>query len=277
MGELDGAYFNLWGWSSCFKSDCLQCSACVENIQPKSHLFAWLFHLPHWLQWLLSLNLEDLALFLVSGVPHEGQWQFSALGKLTQSAYHTTALGPPSSTTPVSQEPDVQSTLNKHLGSGWKCSHILFSLFPSQTFYYKKFFWTYRKVKWILKKLSKHSNTYHWITFCSVCFTVYLSSSLTINPSYLFLCLSGKLQTSPLNTSARVSFCWIITLQFIFSRWNLHAMKFPNLKHAICQVLTSNCLCESEPCQSSGHCRCHPDGALKLSWSTLPLLPPRQP
>ena len=54
------------------------------------------------------------------------------------------------------------------------------------------------------------------------------------------------MQTSPLNTSAHVSFCWIITSQFIFLWWNLHAMKFPNLKHTICQVLTKASACVNQ-------------------------------
>lgn len=135
-------------------------------------------------------------LFLASGVPGEKeQWQVSALRRTHSDGvswhrsehcclHHLCLEGP-----------DVRQALNRHLGVGWKYSHILFSCFPL-TFSYKKI-WTYRKVEWLVEKLSEHPKNLHPGWHFALCATssIYLSHYLPISPFYLFYSFQGEVQT----------------------------------------------------------------------------------
>lgn len=150
-------------------------------------------HLPHWLQWLLSLNLEDLCAFLSLWCPPwEGTVTVLCSRKTHSERMSHHISGTTISTTPVSQNPMYSQHSTNILGVGESVHTSFFLYSPPKHFIIKIFFEHTEKLSEFWKKLSKHSNTYHWITFCSVCFTVYLSGSLTINPSYLFLCLSRR-------------------------------------------------------------------------------------
>lgn len=144
----------------------------VLNIPVQISFIHLAVHLPHWLQWLLSLNLEELCASLSLWCPPwEGTVTVLCSRKTHSEGMSHHSSGITISTTLVSQNPVYSQHSTNILGEGESVHTSFFSLSPSQTFYYRKFFEHTEKLSEFWKKLSKHSNTYHRITFCSVCFT----------------------------------------------------------------------------------------------------------
>lgn len=113
-------------------------------------------HLPHWLQWLLSLNLEDLCAFLSLWCPPwEGTVTVLCSRKTHSERMSHHISGTTISTTPVSQNPMYSQHSTNILGVGESVHTSFFLYSPPKHFIIKIFFWTYRKVKWILKKVEQ--------------------------------------------------------------------------------------------------------------------------